>query len=385
MAEDKTRDEEFLEITNIILSTVNATSELLQAAKLSELDSIFGSILEKLNGFFIKVENSFREFIIFERYVACAYTRELGYTLLNIPDEVKDRVWKYKDNPDICGFTGEECVCKKSTDYLKNSFLEKINMLKDSGNLIRKSSESLKEGIQDIGKGVAELTNSAKRIMSIAEVIEIIALNAYIEAARLGEHGRGFKVIADEVRKASNRTNELAHEIVESIRLLHKRFTQQVERQEEFDTQMNDLESEQRKLSEDLNIDLVLMTQNFIDFIDYVRRSIEEDMHMLSEVRQTILGVLQSIDLANQRAMNTYQALLILARMIDEFEDVLRGTKEVDDAYSNVQSLYSEFKNIPKLHEEREIIARTEGKAIDKDSEVVGEKLEDVDTDVELF
>ncbi len=381
----KTRDEEFLEITNVILSTVKATSELLQAAKLSELDSIFGGILEKLNGFFLKVENSFKEFIIFERYVACAHTRELGFSLLQIPEDIKERVWKYKDNPDVCGFTGEECVCKKSTDYMKTRFLEKLEILKDSGNVIRTSSESLREGMQDIGKGVSNLTGIAKRIMSIAEVIEIIALNAYIEAARLGEHGRGFKVIADEVRKASNRTNELAQEIVESIKALHKRFTEQVERQEKFDTQMNELEEEQRRLSEDLNKDLIWMTQNFIDFMDYVRNSIEGDMHLLSDVRQTILSVLQSIDLANQRAMNTYQALTILARMIDEFEDVLRGTKDVKDAYDNVIGLYEEFRRIPKLHDEREIIAKTEGKVIDKSSEVVGEKLEDVDTDVELF
>ncbi len=385
MGKDKSRDEEFLEITNVILSTVKATSELLQAAKLSELDLVFGGILEKLNNFFIKVEESFKDFIIFEAYVACAYTREMGFSLLNIPEDIKARVWKYKDNPDVCGFTGEECVCKKSTDYMKQRFLDKLEILKDSGKAIKSSSKSLKEGIEDIGKGVAQLTGSAKRIMSIAEVIEIIALNAYIEAARLGEHGRGFKVIADEVRKASTRTNELAQEIVEAIRVLHKRFTEQVERQSQFDTEMESLEREQVELSEELTKDLSWMTQNFIDFIGYVRHSIEDDMNMLSEVRHTITSVLQSIDLANQRAMNTHHALKILASMIDEFEDILRGDKEVAEAYDNVIKLYDKFKTIPKLHDEREIIAKTEGRTINREEEVVGEKLEDVETDVELF
>ncbi len=385
MEGEKDREKEFLEITNVILSTVKATSELLQAAKLSELDSVFGGILEKLNKFFIKVEGSFRDFIIFERYVACAHTREMGFSLLNIPEDVKERVWKYKDNIDVCGFTGEECICKKSTDYMKQRFLEKLYVLKDSGKVIKSSSKSLKEGIEDIGREVSQLTNSARRIMSIAEVIEIIALNAYIEAARLGEHGRGFKVIADEVRKASARTNELAQEIVEAIKTLHKRFTEQVERQSQFDTEMESLEREQIELSEDLNKDLTWMTQNFIDFIDYVRNSIEDDMNMLSEVRHTITSVLQSIDLANQRAMNTHHALEILASMIDEFEDILRGSKEVAEAYDNVIKLYEEFKAIPKLHDEREIIARSEGRTINKEEDVVGEKLKDVETDVELF
>ncbi|EDP75516.1 methyl-accepting chemotaxis protein [Hydrogenivirga sp. 128-5-R1-1] len=379
------REEEFLKLTEVILNTARATSELLESASMVELDQIFGGVLEKLNTFFKKVEESFRDFVIFERYTTCAYTSELGYGLRDIPPEVKERVWELRDSKEVCGFTGEECKCKKSIDYLKHRFSEKIQALLSSGDVMRSSSRELREGIEELGKEVESLTVSAKKIMNIAEIIEIIALNAYIEAARLGEEGRGFKVIADEVRRASVRTNELASEIIESIRLLHERFSRQLEKQTSFDESMGNLEREQREFSEKLNRDLLWMAQNFVDFLDYVRNSVQEDMRLLEDVRQTILSVLQTIDLTNQRMQNTHKALGLLSNMIEDFERVLKGEKSVEDAYAYIQSLYEEFKRIPKLRDEREVIARAEGNRLDHQQDIVGEKLEDTDTDIELF
>ncbi|WP_457599975.1 methyl-accepting chemotaxis protein [Hydrogenivirga sp.] len=379
------REEEFLKLTNIILSTARATGELLETATMTELDQIFGSVLQKLNDFFKKVERSFRDFVIFERYTTCAYTSELGYGLRGIPEDVKERVWELRDSTEVCGFTGEECKCKKSIDYLKERFSEKIKALTSSGDIIRAGSKNLREGIEELGKEVETLTVSAKKIMNIAEIIEIIALNAYIEAARLGEHGRGFKVIADEVRRASVRTNELASEIIDSIRELHNRFTKQLERQASFDENMKSLEAEQREFTTKLNQDLLWMAQNFVDFLDYVRSSVQEDMTLLEDVRNTILSVLQTIDLTNQRMNNTHKALTILADMIDDFEKVLKGDKEVEESYNYINSLYEEFKRIPKLRDEREVIARAEGNELDSTKDIVGEKLEDTETDIELF
>ncbi len=381
----KVKGEEFLKLTGIITNTARATAEFLSDSRLVELDEIFGRVLGKLNTFFKRVEESFKEFVIFERYVSCAYTSELGYGLRDIPPLVKERVWELRDSVEICGFTEKECRCRKSMDYLKQRFTDKVSVLSSSGEVIKAGSEELKSGMRALGKEVEALTVSAQKIMNIAEIIEIIALNAYIEAARLGEQGRGFKVIADEVRRASVKTNELAAEIVESIQTLQTRFSQQIDKQTAFDRRVIDLEREQREFSRELNRDLLWMAQNFIDFLEYVRHSVESDIALLSDVRSTILSVLQIIDLANQRASNTQKALVILARMIDEFERVLRGEEDLEKGYAVIQKLYADFQNIPKLIEEREIVARTEGKSINREEDTVGEKLEDVETDVELF
>ena len=368
-----------------ILGTAKAVEEMIDASSLSECDTVFGRVLEKLNGFFKKIEDSFKDFVIFERYATCAYTSELGFGLRDIPEDIRERVWELRENTEVCGFTGEECKCKKSIDYLKERFSEAIEKLSSFGASIKEGSGELKKGIEELGGEVERLTLSAQKIMSIAEVIEIIALNAYIEAARLGEHGRGFKVIADEVRRASVRTNELASEIIGSIRELHSRFARQLQVQDSFENRVVDMERKQKEFSGKLNRDLLWMAQNFMDFLEYMRGYVKEDIDLLREVRETILSALQTIDLSSQRMHNTRKALVLLSYMIEDFERVLRGEKDPESAWNRVQSLYEEFRRIPKLREEREIIARAEGGTIDHAEEVVGEKLEDAETDIELF
>ncbi len=379
------REDDFLKLNEVITKTAKATSDLLEITGFAEIDTIFGSILGELNDFFKKIENHFMDFVIFERYITCAYTREQGYSLKEIPSDVRNRVWELRENTEICGFTGEECKCKKSIEYLKQRFSEKVRQFVSSGEFLKESSKNLRDGIEMIGEDVSRLTGSAKKIMEIAEIIEIVALNAYIEAARLGENGRGFKVIADEVRRASVRTNELASEIIESIQDLNGKFLQQIEKQSKFDSDIRELEKDQSKFREDLNEDLIWMAQNFMDFLGYIRSAMSSEMNFLKRVRETILSVLQEIDLTNQRSKNAGRALAILSEMIEVFEDLLRDKISLENAVSRVNALYDEFKRIPKLIEERHVIARVQNQKIDMSREVVGKKVEEFETDVELF
>lgn len=141
--------------------------------------------------------------------------------------------------------------------------------------------------VADLGKSSDQIGRIIGVIDDIADQTNLLALNAAIEAARAGEQGRGFAVVADEVRKLAERTTTATKEIAQMIRTIQGETRSAVEAMEAGTRQAEEGVSTTAQAGDALK-EIILMSDTVGQMITQIATSATEQSNASGKINQNI-------------------------------------------------------------------------------------------------
>ena len=180
---------------------------------------------------------------------------------------------------------GKENLEKSSMtlEETKEDILVLVSRVQDSSQLQVELADSLSQ----LSSDAEEVKNVLTVISDIAEQTNLLALNAAIEAARAGEHGRGFAVVADEVRKLAERTQKSLSEINATINVIVQAIIDSSSEMNKSSSQIEELASISMNVGEKINATVEIMnesTRMSENILDGYRQNAQKTDNIISKI-----------------------------------------------------------------------------------------------------
>ncbi|OIR15950.1 aerotaxis receptor [mine drainage metagenome] len=177
--------------------------------------------------------------------------------------------------------------------------------------------QSSSKTISELGESIRRIGAIANTIKEIADQTNLLALNAAIEAARAGEQGRGFAVVADEVRKLAERTTVSTKDIAQTIAEINAVSDLAVKSMQEAVTEVEEGITLIRKNGDGLK-QIMNATQNVSGRVDHIATASKEQSAAGESVAQSLERIAGLVDNNTHSVQDAKSATEELAKSADE-------------------------------------------------------------------
>lgn len=228
----------------------------------------------------------------------------------------------------IDGLTNEMIAISEKSNELGMEGLEVVNKLTETSERNSNASSAVGEVVADMDNTTSQIGMITDTINSIASKTNLLALNAAIEAARAGEAGRGFSVVADEIRKLAEQSTSATSQIQGLIETIRTKSTMAVHSIEEAKLMVN----EQNEAVNDTK-DIFNKILESIGELIQGTKLIQETTVETNTGKQEIVSRMQNIAAVSEEASASAEEVSATTQevtaSINEFANAAEGLQEL--------------------------------------------------------